>query len=155
MRSSKLTGSRSIRMYRASRTACRNCPAFGICTKDAHAGRALWIGSSDTLLRKHRQWMKTSEARSLYARRQQLSEPTFGILKDQMGARRFLLRGLTNVQAEVSLWATAFKLRTLCRVWKKVKMLGQREPQPQCQIITPLLRLPSRSVLRTSAMISA
>lgn len=131
MRTSKLTGSRSIRMYRGSRTACRSCPAFGICTRDAHAGRALWVGPSDILLRKHLQWMKTSEARSLYARRQQLSEPTFGILKDQMGARRFLLRGLANVRAEFSLLATAFNLRTLCRVWKKVNTLGQREPQPQ------------------------
>ena len=154
MRSSKLTGSHSIRMYRASRTACRNCPAFGICTRDAHAGRSLWIGPSDILLRRHRQWMKTSEARSLYARRQQLSEPTFGILKDQMGARRFLLRGLANVQAEFSLLATAFNLRTLCRVWKKVKTGGQGELQPHCQIITPLFGLPSSSTLRTSAMIS-
>ena len=53
LRKSKLTGSRSIRVYRASRTVCLNCPAFGVCTRDKHAGRALWIGSSDFLLRKH------------------------------------------------------------------------------------------------------
>ena len=35
------------RVYCASRTACRLCPAFGVCTKDKHGGRALWIGSSD------------------------------------------------------------------------------------------------------------
>jgi hypothetical protein len=92
-----------IRVYRASRTACRLCPAFGVCTKDKHTGRALWIGPSDVLLRKHRRWMRTEEARSLYARRQELSEPTFGILKDQLGARRFLLRGLANVRAEFAL----------------------------------------------------
>jgi hypothetical protein len=48
-----------------------------------------------------------------------MSEPTFGILKDQMNARRFLLRGLTNVRAEFNLLATAFNLRTLWRVWAK------------------------------------
>ncbi len=61
--------------------------------------------------------MQTDEARSLYARRRELSEPTFGILKDQLGARRFLLRGLANVRAEFTLIATAFNLRALHRVW--------------------------------------
>ncbi len=117
LRKSQLTGSRSIRVYRASRTACRTCPAFGVCTKDKHAGRALWISSSDVLLLKHRRWMQTDEACSLYARRRELSEPTFGILKDQLGARRFLLRGLANVRAEFTLMAAAFNLRTLWRVW--------------------------------------
>ena len=79
-------------------------------------GRALWIGPSDELLRQHRQWMQTHEAKSLYARQKELSEPTFGILKDQLGARRFLLRGLPNVRAEFTLLATAFNLRTLWRL---------------------------------------
>ena len=106
-----------FRVYRASRTVCRTCPAYGICTKDVHSGRALWIGPSDALLRKHRQWMGTDTARRWYARRKVLSEPTFGILKEQLSARRFLLRGLANVRAEFGLLATAFNLRTLWRVW--------------------------------------
>ncbi len=118
-RKDPVTGAQSIRVYRASRTACRTCPAFGICTKDRHTGRALWIGPSDHLLRQHRQWMQTDEATHLYARRKELSEPTFGILKDQLGARRFLLRGLPNVRAEFALLATAFNLRTLCRLLKR------------------------------------
>jgi len=47
-----------------------------------------------------------------------LSEPTFGILKEQLSARRFLLRGLANVQVEFGLIATAFNLRTLWRAWR-------------------------------------
>ncbi len=65
--------------------------------------------------------MKTDEARNLYARRKELSEPTFGIMKDQLGARRFLLRGLTNVRAEFTLLATAFNLRTLWRIRDRAK----------------------------------
>lgn len=129
LRKSSVTGLRSIRVYRASRTACRTCPAFGVCTKDTHAGRSLWIGSSDRLLRNHRQWMTTDEARSLYARRKELSEPTFGIIKDQLGARRFLLRGLANVRAEFSLIAAAFNLKTLCQVWKRVRKMSQVRPK--------------------------
>jgi len=117
LRKSQLTGSRSIRVYAASRTSCRTCPAFGACTNDRHAGRALWIGPLDVLLRRHRRWMQTEEARGLYSRRKELSEPTFGILKDQMGGRRFLLRGSANVRAEFTFLATAFNLRSLWRVW--------------------------------------
>lgn len=106
-----------FRVYRASRTVCRACPAYGVCTKDVHSGRALWIGPTDALLRQHRHWMTTERARGLYARRKGLIEPIFGILKEQLGARRFLLRGLVNVRAEFTLLATTFDLRTLWRVW--------------------------------------
>ena len=120
LRRSKRRDSGSYRIYRASRTDCRTCKAFGVCTRDKHAGRALWISPSDELLRQHRQLMNTDEARTLYARRKELNEPTFGILKEQMNARRFLLRGLSNVRAEFNLLATAFNLRTLWRVWSKL-----------------------------------
>jgi len=106
-----------FRLYRAPRAVCRACDAFGICTKDKHSGRALWIGPVDTLIRRRRQWMATDEARTLYARRKELNEPTFGIIKEQMGGRRFLLRGLANVRTEFVLLATAFNLRTLWRLW--------------------------------------
>ena len=106
-----------FRVYRAPRTVCRACPAYGVCTKDVRAGRALWIGPYDALLRKHRQWMTTERARGLYAQRKELIEPIFGILQEQLSARRFLLRGLANVRAEFVLLATAFNLRTLWRIW--------------------------------------
>jgi len=138
LRKSQLTGSRSIRVYRASRTDCRTCQAFGVCTRDKHAGRALWISSSDMLLRKHRKWMQTYEARSLYSRRKELIEAVFGILKDQLGARRFLLRGLANVRAEFILLATAFNLRTLWRVWKRVRKTTQMEQEWQFRALTSM-----------------
>ena len=133
-RKSKLPGSGPIRVYRASRTVCKACPALGVCTKDARAGRALWIGASDILLRKQRQWMRTDEARSLYARRKELNEPAFGIIKEQMGARRFLLRGLTNVRAEFTLLATAFNLRTLWRIWGRVRKASKAGQKRHCYL---------------------
>jgi hypothetical protein len=137
LRQSPITGLQSIRVYRASRTACRRCPALGVCTKDAHAGRALWIGPSDLLLRNQRQWMSTDKARDLYARRKELSEPAFGIMKDQLGARRFLLRGLANVRAEFNLIATAFNLRTLCTVWERRRKTSQVTSNRSPSVIIP------------------
>ena len=77
------------------------------------------IGRYDTLLRNHRNWMTTPLAKIAYRRRKELSEPTFGILKEQIGFRRFLLRGLDNVKAETFMVATAFNLRSLYRVWHR------------------------------------
>jgi transposase len=136
-RRSKRLSSGRYRAYRASGTVCRKCPAFGVCTKDAHGGRTLWIGPSDILLRQHRQWMKTEEAKDLYSRRQQLSEPVFGILKDQMGARRFLLRGLVNVCAEFTLMATVFNLRTLCRIWNRLRQVNLFRSLQLEELVTP------------------
>ena len=154
LRKSPVTGLRSIRVYRASRTACRTCPAFGVCTKDKHGGRALWIGPSDMLLRRHREWMQTEGAQSLYARRKELSEPVFGILKDQMGARRFLLRGLTNVRAEFALLATAFNLRTLWRAWRQSPRDVQRS-QPEKPVTDGRTRCAYPQLCCTAAMASA
>lgn len=106
------------RVYRASRTICFACPAFGVCTRDRRHGRMLQVGPHDLALRAHRAWMATEKAKAAYRQRKQLPEPTFGILKEQQGARRFLLRGLEHVRAEWALLATAFNLRTLYRVWR-------------------------------------
>jgi len=63
--------------------------------------------------------MATPEAKIAYRRRKELSEPTFGIMKEQMGFRRFLLRGLENIKAETFMVATAFNLRSLYRIWHR------------------------------------
>jgi len=106
------------RIYRSSGAVCRQCTAFSICTKYKN-GRELQIGSYDVILKLHRAWMETPEAKRKYALRKELPEPVFGIIKEQMGYRRFLLRGWNNVRAEAVMIATAFNLRTLYRVWQR------------------------------------
>ena len=106
------------RLYRASEGICQQCPAFGVCTKSKRFGRSVTIGPYDAALRRHRVWMSTNEARDAYKRRKPLVEPVFGIIKEQLAARRFLLRGFANVSAEWALLGTAFNLRTLWRVWR-------------------------------------
>ena len=90
-----------------------------VCTKSKEFGRSVTIGPYDAALRRHRVWMSTNnEAREVYKRRKPLVEPVFGIIKEQLAARRFLLRGFANVSAEWTLLGTAFNLRTLWRVWR-------------------------------------
>lgn len=107
-----------VRLYRASAGVCLRCPAFGECTIDRVHGRGIGIGPHDEILRRHRALMATEEAKRASMRRGQLIEPVFGILKEQMGLRRFHLRGVVNVAAEWTLSATAFNLRTLYRIWR-------------------------------------
>ena len=111
-------GRRVVRVYRSSGVVCRDCPAFGVCTRDGRHGRAIEVGPHDTTLRSHRAWMSTDRARQLYTQRKHLVEPVFGIIKEQHQARRFLLRGIDNVRAEWGLLAVAFNLRTLWRAWR-------------------------------------
>ena len=106
-----------VRVYGGLGSECRCCSAFGVCTTNHYRGRELLIGPYETVLLEHRAWMATDEAKIAYRRRKELSEPSFGIIKEQMGFRRFLLRGLNNVKAEVNMMAAAFNLRTLYRVW--------------------------------------
>ena len=54
-----------------------------------------------------------------------LVEPLLAILKNQLGARRFTLRGMDNVKAKWTMVATAFNLRTLWRVWRNQAVLNR------------------------------
>ena len=106
------------RMYQAPKHICQACPVAGVCLTRGSPSRSLAISPDDAALRRHRAWMATDEARSGFKKRKQLVEPVFGIIKEQQGLRRFLLRGLGNVAAEWTLLATAFNLRSLWRVWR-------------------------------------
>ena len=115
----------SVRRYRADGKICCACPAFGACTKSRN-GRNLYVTPYEALISRHRVLMATEAAKATYRLRKQIVEPAFGILKEQQGARRFLLRGLANVRAEWSLFAAAFNLRTLHRAWRQDFVGGWR-----------------------------
>ena len=107
-----------VRRYRAADGVCAACPAFGACTRDRRNGRTIQAGPHDRVLRAHRVWQASEEARRLSSIRRWLIEPVFSVIKDQQAARRFLLRGAENVRAEWCWLATAFNLRALVRAWQ-------------------------------------
>lgn len=57
--------------------------------------------------------LKRGGRRSRYRLRKHVVEPVFGQIKECLGFRRFLLRGIENVQSEWSLVCTAHNLRKL------------------------------------------
>jgi transposase/IS5 family transposase len=58
--------------------------------------------------------LRTAEGRAVYARRKSTVEPVFGIMKQVMGFRQFMLRGLEKVQGEWTLVCMAWNMKRLC-----------------------------------------
>ncbi len=71
-------------------------------------------------VKESKQWVKEMEAllkipenKALYRKRQQTVEPVFGIIKQVLGFRQFLTRGLENVTNEWKLVSTAYNFKRL------------------------------------------
>lgn len=58
--------------------------------------------------------IKTDEGKKFYAKRKSTVEPVFGIIKEIMGFRHFMLRGIEAVKGEWTLVCLAFNLKRLC-----------------------------------------
>ena len=109
----KRRGNRVIRVYQCHE--CLNCAHFGECTRD-RSGRRIRIGPQDELLKRHRQKMRTEEAKAKMKLRSAVVEPVFGIIREHLGLRRFLRRGLENARAEWLLLCAAYNLRKIWRL---------------------------------------
>jgi hypothetical protein len=64
-------------------------------------------------LRRMNQKLEQHAARRLYALRKQTVEPVFGTIKQTMGFRQFLLRGLDKVSGEWELVVLAYNIKRL------------------------------------------
>jgi transposase len=57
--------------------------------------------------------LKTPDGKALYALRKQTPEPVFGIIKEVLGFRQFLLRGLESARGEWSMATMAWNLKRM------------------------------------------
>jgi Transposase DDE domain len=57
--------------------------------------------------------LKTETGKALYKLRKQTVEPVFGIIKEVMGFRRFLLRGRAKVELEWTLVCVSYNLKRM------------------------------------------
>jgi transposase len=64
--------------------------------------------------------MLTKVGKAFYALRKTTIEPTFGIIKEVIGFRRFSLRGLDLVKGEWTLVSIAYNLKKLCALNLKI-----------------------------------
>jgi len=68
-------------------------------------------GSSVVEIMAHR--LTTREGKALYGQRKQTVEPVFGIIKEAMKFRRFMLRGLYKTKLEWSLVTLSYNIKRL------------------------------------------
>jgi transposase len=71
--------------------------------------------------------LKTKNGKAIYKKRKETVEPVFGIIKQAMGFRQFLLRGLEKVNTE-------WKLVTLAYDFKKLHRLSYGIGLPKCVV---------------------
>lgn len=64
--------------------------------------------------------LSTAEGKALYGLRKQTVEPVFGIIKEVIGFRRFMLRGMEKASLEWTLVNTAYNLKRLFGLGMKV-----------------------------------
>ena len=57
--------------------------------------------------------LDAAEGKKLYGLRKETVEPVFGIIKEAIGFRRFMLRGLEKVSLEWTLVTTSYNLKRL------------------------------------------
>jgi hypothetical protein len=60
--------------------------------------------------------LRTKCGRAIYKKRKETVEPVFGIIKEVMGFRQFLLRGLEKVSIEWELVKAAYNFKKLHRM---------------------------------------
>ena len=63
--------------------------------------------------------MRTSEAKKVYTLRKTTVEPVYGNLKQNLGFRELILRGLEKVQIEFNLVCIAHNLQ---KIWKLMRV---------------------------------
>jgi transposase len=102
------------RIYECDR--CSQCPLKGECTR-AKGNRKIRISFCLLEYRRQARANLTSEAgQRLRAKRSTEVETVFGIVKHNMGFRRFHLRGLENVETEWGLVSIAHNMKKLAAV---------------------------------------
>lgn len=80
------------------------------CQETCPSGR---IPKSAGIRERMQRKLRTQKGRGVYRRRKHVAEPPFGFLKQALGFRQFLLRGLEKVDAEWKLVVAAYNLTRL------------------------------------------
>lgn len=101
------------RRYKASTEACAGCPLRQLCLQGKAQQRMINREQHESYREAHATKMSTDEAKKKYARRRHPGERPFAVIKQQFGARRFLLRGIEQVKQEWLWLSSAFNLHRL------------------------------------------
>ena len=105
--------------------SCEGCPHAGKCHRSQRGFREIKV-SPDFVKQRQRSLenITTEEGTRLRVNRSIQVEGAFGIIKQDFGFKRFLMRGKRNIETQFFLLAFAFNVEKLCNK-KKYGRLGQ------------------------------
>jgi hypothetical protein len=125
---------------------CSDCPLIDQCLGGSSKTklRRLYRDDREILAEKMNNKLQTDEAKSRLKLRATSVEPVFGNIKQNLGFRRFSLRGLGQVKGEFNLMSIAHNLNTLFNLIAKDRfrfIIFVQYYQNYCQILWVNLEL--------------
>jgi transposase len=117
-----------------------NCPRVGECTKAESGQRTIKRADDQASREQVSEYMATEEGQAAYKKRAPSVEGTFGTIKEALGIRRFLLRGLEKVRIEWDWICGVFNL-------KKLLVLQARSGQNTQTSADPRLSNPTTALI--------
>lgn len=120
---------RKYRKYRASPSICNKCRVKEKCIQarvegGGKEGKNYSIQEDRSFIEKHREIMEDEDNLKLYDSRKETIEPIFGVIKRNLGFRRFNLRGLDNVKGEFGLVGAIYNLNKLINLVGFKELMG-------------------------------
>ena len=100
--------------------ACAGCPRASMCCGNPAQGRTINRDRYEACRERMRARFNSEQGRSRYRLRGPTVEPRFGFIKQNLGIRRFMRRGLDAVRTEWSMICTVVNLGVLLRHWPEV-----------------------------------
>ena len=104
----------AVRGYRCR--SFRQCPVRAECSRNRQ-GRLVEISPYEAAVAKQRAKRRDPQKQKLLKKRKVNVEPTFGVVKQAWGFRRWTLRGLENVRTQRSMICAAFNLKRMRKAW--------------------------------------
>jgi len=121
--------SEAVRVYRSAAATCAACPLTAQRLPKGRRTRTVERGPDDPIREAMAAKVRTPAGAALYRQRKGIVEPVFGILKEVLGFRHFIRRGIAAVTSEFTLLALAYNLKVLARGTPRGGPVARRRPR--------------------------
>ncbi|RZB32930.1 MAG: hypothetical protein AEth_00276 [Candidatus Argoarchaeum ethanivorans] len=110
---------KQVRVYRG--TGCGQCSDKKLCTKSNHKPKLIKCYGNEANLREMAEKMESAEGQEVYRVRSKTVERVFGHIKQNIGLREFLTRGLEGGRTEFSLACIAHNMKRILKIKSQIK----------------------------------
>ena len=130
---------KQVRVYRG--VGCGQCSDKKLCTKSKHKPKLIKCYGNEANLREMAEKMESAEGQKVYHVRSKTVERVFGHIKQNIGLREFLTRGLENVRAEFTLTCIAHNMKRILKIKSQIKDIEANTVENRRHNHTPLKKL--------------